>query len=100
MTQHYGILGKQAFTNKKKLFTDNLSIELKKIRVKSVLWSVVLYMHQKHGNDSSRQKEIRSHGNVDLKKGHRVMARISWVDKISNEEVPQRVNETKSIYRQ
>jgi len=36
-------LGKQAFMNKKKLFTGSLSIELKNRIVKSVLWSVVLY---------------------------------------------------------
>ena len=35
--------------------------------VKSVLWSVVLYASETD-NDSSRQKEIRSHGNVDLEK--------------------------------
>ena len=36
-------LGKEAFMNKKKLFLGNLSIKLKNITVKSVLWSVVLY---------------------------------------------------------
>jgi len=41
--RHWVALGKQPFTNKKKLFTGNLSIELKKGIVKSVLWRVVLY---------------------------------------------------------
>jgi len=36
-------LGKQAFMNKKTLFTDNLSIELRKRIVKSALWSVMFY---------------------------------------------------------
>jgi len=36
-------LGKQAFMNKKKLFTGNLSKQLKRRIVKSALWSVVLY---------------------------------------------------------
>jgi len=36
-------LDKQAFMNKKKLFTGNLSIVLEKRIVKSVLWSVKLY---------------------------------------------------------
>jgi len=33
-------------------------------------------------NDSSRQKEIRNHGNVDLEKD----GENYWVDKLSNEE--------------
>ena len=45
--------------NKMKLFTVNL----KKRIVKSVLWSVVLCASETW---SMRQKEFRSHGNVDL----------------------------------
>ena len=41
--RHRIALGKQVFMNKKKLFTGNLSIQLKKRIVKSVLCSVVLY---------------------------------------------------------
>jgi len=56
--------------NKKKFFTGNLSMELKKTIVKNVLWSVMLHASETWSlvNDSSRQKEIRSHGNVDLEK--------------------------------
>jgi len=42
-------------------------------------------------NDSRRQKEVRSHGNVYLEKD-----KINWVDKISD-EVLQRVNETRDV---
>jgi len=43
---------------------------LKKRIVKSVLWSVVLYASETWSlvYDSSRQKEIKSHGDVDLEK--------------------------------
>jgi len=53
--------------NKKKLFTGNMSMALKKRIVKSVLRSVVLYASETD-NDSSRHKEIICHGNVDLQK--------------------------------
>jgi len=43
-------------------------------------------------NDSRRQKEVRSHGNVDLEKD-----KINWVDKIFDEQVLQRVNEIRDV---
>ena len=62
---HRITLGKEAFMNKKKLFTGNFSIELKKRIVKSVLWNVAF---RSMVSESSKQKEIRSHENVDLEK--------------------------------
>ena len=58
--------------NKKKLFMENLSIELKKRIVKRecvVECGVVSIRNMV--SDSSREKEIRSHGNVDLEKGRK-----------------------------
>jgi len=63
--------------------------EYKRI-VKSLLWSVVLYV-----------SEIWSVTQADTKQLEAVeiwiwrLEKISWVDKISNEEVLQRVNELK-----
>jgi len=53
--------------NKKKLFTGNLSIELKKRIAECVVECGVVCIGNMD-NDSSRWKEIRSHGNVDLEK--------------------------------
>jgi len=49
------------------MFTGNLSIELKKRIVKSVLWSVVLYASETWSMTQA-DRNIRSHGNVDLEK--------------------------------
>jgi len=81
-------LGKQAFMSKKKMFKCG-QFEYKRI-VKSLLWSVVLYV-----------SEIWSVTQADTKQLEAVeiwiwrLEKISWVDKISNEEVLQRVNELK-----
>jgi len=72
-------MGKQAFMNKKKLFTGNLGIELKK--------SVLCSMHQKHA-DRKRLEAMEMWI-------WRTMGKISWVDKMSNEEVLQRVNKNR-----
>jgi len=49
-------------------------------------------------NDSNGQKEIRRDGREAMDMWiWRRMEKISWVDKISNEEVLQRVNETGSV---
>jgi len=37
------LMGKQAFSNKKRLLTGNINLDLKKKIVKSTIWSVVLY---------------------------------------------------------
>ena len=51
-------------------------------------------MQQNHGQLlKSREKKIRSHRNVDLEKD----GNISWVDKVSDEEVLQGANETKTM---
>jgi len=85
-------LGKQAFINKKKLFSGNLSTELKKRIVKSVLWSVVLYESETWTmNQADRKLEAMEMWI------QRRMEKISWVDKRSKEEVLQRVNETETM---
>ena len=85
-------LSKQAFMNKKKLFLGNLSIELKKRTVKSVLWSVVLYASETWSMTQADRKRLEA---MEMWVWTR-MEKISWVDKISSEEVLQRVNERHS----
>jgi len=75
--------------NKKKLFMGNLSIELEK-RQWVVECGVVCIRNMV--NDSSRQRLEAMEMWI-----WRRMEKISWVDKISNEEVLQRINETKTM---
>ena len=71
-------LGKQAFMNKKKLFTGNLSKQLKKRIVKSVLWSVVLYTA---GSRTMTQADRMRLEATEMWIWRR-MEKISWVNKI------------------
>ena len=61
-------LGTQAFLNKKKLFMGHLCIELKKENSKECVVECGVVCIRNMDSGSSRQKEIRSHGNVDLEK--------------------------------
>jgi len=85
-------LGKQAFMNKNKLFMGNFSMELKKRIVKSVLWSVVLYASETWSMTQADRKLEPMEMWIQ-----RRMEKISWVDKLSNEEVLQRENETNTM---
>ena len=83
-------LGKQAFMNKKKLFMGNLSTELEKRILKIVLWSVVLYASETWTMTQADRERLEA-----MEKWiWRRMEKISWVDKISNKKVLQRINET------
>ena len=61
-------MSKQAFMNKKKLFTGSLSTELKKENSKDCVVECDIVSIRNIDNDSNRPKEIRSHRNVDLEK--------------------------------
>jgi len=63
----------------------NLSTELKKDNSKECVVECGVVHIRNTENDSSRRKEIRSHGNVVWRR----MEKIGWVDKMSNEEVLQ-----------
>jgi len=76
-----------------KLFTGSLSIELKKRTVKSVLWSVMLHASEKWSMTQADRKRLEA---VEMWIWRR-MEKVSWMDKISNEEVLQRVNEIKPL---
>ena len=78
---------------KLKLFTSNLHIELKKTIVKSVSWSVVLYTSETWSMTQADRKRSEA---MEMWIWRR-MEKISWVDKISNDEVLQRVNETETM---
>jgi len=66
----------------------NLSIQLEKRIVKNVLWSLTLYATESWTMTQADRKRLEA---VEMWIWRR-MEKISWVDKISNEEVLQRVN--------
>ena len=87
------VTGKQAFGNKKRLLTGNMNLDLKKKIIKCTIWSVVLY-----------EAKIWTMTQADTERLEafemwiwRRMLKISWVDKVSNAEVLQKVQENKSI---
>jgi len=77
----------------KKLFTLDLSIELKNRIVKSVLWSVVLYASETRTMTQADRKRLK----VMKMWIWRRMEKIHWVDKMSNEKVVQKVNKIKTM---
>jgi len=79
--------------NKKKLFMGNLSIDLEKRVVKSVLWSVMLYSAETRKMTQADGKRLEA---MEMWIWRRT-EKISWVDKISKEEVLNTVNETKAM---
>ena len=91
--RHMTALGKQVFMNKKKvkLFTGNVSIESKKRIVKCVVERGVVHIRNTV-NDSNRQRLEAMEMWI-----WRKMEYSSWMNKISNEEVLHRVNETKTL---
>jgi len=68
-------------------------MELKKRIVKSVLWNVVLYASETWSMTQADRKRLEA---MEMWICRR-MEKISGVDKISNEEVLQRVTETKTM---
>jgi len=78
--------------NNKKLFTGNLSTELKNRIVKSVLWSVALYASETWSVTQADGKRLEA---IEMWVWRR-MEKISCMDKISNEAVLQTVNETRT----
>lgn len=86
-------MGKQAFSNKKRLLTGNMNLDLKKKIVKCTIWSVVLYGAETWTMTQADKERLEA---FEMWLWRR-MLKISWVDKVSNAEVLQKVQENKSI---
>jgi len=86
-------MGKQAFGNKKRLPTDKIDLDLKKKIVKCTIWSLVLYGAESWTMTQANKERLEA---FDMWIWRR-MLKISWVDKVSNAEVLQKVQENKSI---
>ena len=86
-------MAKEAFSKRKELLTRGMSKVVKKKIVKTVIWSVDLYSAETW---SLRKKDMRRIEALEMWIWRR-MERISWTEKITNEEVLRRVEEKRSM---
>ena len=79
-------MAKKVFMEKKKLLTGKTNLELKKSIMKCLVWSVALYAAETWTLADRRLEAFEMWI-------WRRMEKISWLDKVTNEEVLRRVNE-------
>src|SRR5688572_33001859 len=86
-------MGKDAFYKRVELLRGGLSRKLKKRMVKTLVWSVVLY-----GSETwtMRQEDIKRLEAFEMWIWRR-MEKISWVERRTNEEILQLVEEKRSL---
>jgi hypothetical protein len=80
-------MAKVAFNNKKNLFTSKLDLNLRKKLVKCYIWSIALCGAETWTLEKVDQKYLES---FDMWCWRR-MEKISWTDRVRNEEVLHRV---------
>ena len=85
-------LAKEAFSKRGELLTKSFRKEVKKKMVKTLVWSTLLY-----GSETwtLRKEDIRRLEAVEMWIWRR-MERVSWMDKITNEEILNKVGEKRS----
>jgi hypothetical protein len=86
-------MGKSAFLAKKRLLTSNINMGLKKRIIRSTVWSVMLYGAETWTLTQADRKRIEA---FEMWVWRR-MLKISWTQKISNEEVLMKVGEHRSV---
>jgi hypothetical protein len=79
-------MAKAAFNKKKNLFTSKLDLNLRKKLVKCYIWSIALYGAETRTLRKVDQKYLESFE----KWCWRRMEKISWTDRVRNEEVLHR----------
>jgi len=86
-------LAKEAFSKRNELVTKRFSKEVKKKMVKTLVWSTLLY-----GSETwtLRKEDIRRLEAVEMWIWRR-MERVSWMDKITNEEILNKVGEKRQL---
>jgi hypothetical protein len=82
----------QAFNKKTTLFTSTLDLNLRKKRVKCYIWSIALYGAETWTLRAVDQKHRESFEMWCWRR----MQKISWADRVRNEEVLLRVNEQRN----
>jgi hypothetical protein len=86
-------MAKAAFNKKKTLFTSKLDLNLIKKIVKCYVWSTALYSAETWTLRKVDQKYLESSEMWCWRR----MEKISWTDRVRNEEVLHRVNEERNI---
>jgi hypothetical protein len=86
-------VAKAAFNKKRALFTGTLDSELRTKPVKCYVWSIALYGAETWTLPAVDQKHLESFGMWCW----RGMEKISWTDRVRNEEVLLRVKEQRNI---
>ena len=86
---------KTAFNRKKTLFTRRLDLNLRKELVKCYIWSIALYGAETWTLRAVDQKYLQSFEMWCWRR----MEKISWTDRVRNEEVLLRVKEERNILR-
>ena len=86
-------MAKKVFMGKKKLFTGIMNLELKKRIMKCLVWSVALYAAETWTLTQTDRRRLEAFEMWIWRR----MEKISWLDKVTNEEVLKRVNEDRQI---
>jgi hypothetical protein len=84
---------KAAFNKKRALFTSTLDLELRKKLLKCFIWSIALYGAETWTLRAVDQKQLES---FEMWCWRRI-EKISWTDRVRNEEVLLRVKEQRNI---
>ena len=86
-------MAKEVFMEKKKLFTGKMNLELKKIIMKCLVRSAALYAAETWTLTQTDRRRLEAFEMWIWRR----MEKISWLDKVTNEEVLGRVNEDRQI---
>jgi hypothetical protein len=86
-------MAKAAFNKKRAHFTSTLDFELRKKLVKCYIWSIALYGAETWTLQAVDQKQLESFEMWCWRR----MEKISWTDRVRNEEVLLRVKEQRNI---
>ena len=88
-------MGKTLSVNKKKLLTEKLNCEQKKQIIKSTVWNVALHAAETWRLTKASKKLLEA---FEMWMWWR-MLKISWTDKVTNEEVLVRASKARSILK-
>jgi len=86
-------MAKTAFLRKRELLTNGLTLATKKKIIKAIIWSVALYAAETWTIGVKDTKALEAFEMWIW----RIVQKISWKDKLTNEEVLSRIHERRSI---
>jgi len=86
-------MGKTLFMDKKKMLTGKLKCEQKKQIIKSTVWNVALYAAETWTLTKANKQLLNAFEMWTWRR----MLKISWTEKVTNEEVLVCANEARSI---